>query len=208
MRALRELERQQTDASWGKSRLRPWRRVSGKLTRPLTNRLTPTLIDFLQRAPFANGVSAPSVTSGPVDVTLPDLIAAATSTPIPGPRARSSPPERSGPVFRANLFVHTFAPPEKSPGSPFRIPRDPDVSWHAGYGTRRLPRCEKSHLHHLLGAETSTRGRGGEKRNSSMQTRPSCLRRPRCTLLRSSEASAVTYRTLPRHLDALNLLGS
>lgn len=49
---------------------------SGKLTRPLTNRLTPSLIDFLQRAPFAIGVSDPKVASEPVDVTLPDLIAA------------------------------------------------------------------------------------------------------------------------------------
>lgn len=76
-RALPKLERQQQrDASWGKSRLRQVETRSGKLTRPLTNRLTPSLIDFLQRDPFANGVSAPTMASEPVDVTLPDLIAA------------------------------------------------------------------------------------------------------------------------------------
>lgn len=99
---------------------------SGKLTRPLTNRLTPSLIDFLQRAPFANGVSDPSVASEPVDVTLPDLIAAPLfqqrKPPHPWPRARSSPPERSGPVFLSTEPLRPDVPPEKSPDPLFGSP--------------------------------------------------------------------------------------
>jgi hypothetical protein len=108
-----KLERQQQqDASWRQTRLRPVDTRSGKLTRPLPNDLTPFLIDFLQRDPFANGVSYPSVASEPVDVTLPDLIAA--------PRSQHA---RLIPGYA--LGAHR--------------PKDPDPSFHRTSSSRRFP---------------------------------------------------------------------
>lgn len=116
---------------------------SGKLTRPLTNRLTPSLIDFLQRAPLANGVSDPSVASEPVDVTLPDLIAAPPfqqrKPPIPGHALGAHRPKDPDPsFFPPNLFVQTF--PLRSHRIPFSDPQRPIyVSWACRVRTSRLP---------------------------------------------------------------------
>lgn len=131
--------KQQLDASWGKTRLRPVDTRSGKLTRPLTNHLIPSLIDFLQRAPFANGVSGPSKASEPVDVTLPDLSsclrgssmhALSLAHALGAHRPKDPDPSLK---FPPNLFVQTF--PLSSHRIPFSDPQRPSRSvgmQHAG----------------------------------------------------------------------------
>lgn len=143
-----------------------WRRVSGKLTRPLTNHLTPSLIDFLQRAPFANGVSGPSVASEPVDVTLPDLIAAPRfqqcSPTIPGHALGAHRPKDPDPSFPLNLYVQTF--PLRSHRIPFSDPQRPTRivgMQDAGTSSSMMPKVTfASPPWHT---ETTTGGRGGEK---------------------------------------------